>query len=40
MIMVEEVRQLRDELGLSEMGRDTIMTADSGHFIVENKKNE
>jgi hypothetical protein len=42
--MVEEVRQLRDELALSATGNEpkeeTVMTADSGYFSVENIKNE
>jgi transposase len=33
--MVQEVRQLRDELGLSE-GEGTTVTADSGYFSAEN----
>lgn len=38
--MVEEVRQLRDDLGLSETNKETVMTADSGYFSVENIKQE
>jgi transposase len=34
--MVDEVRQLRDELGLSETEEKTVMTADSGYFSAEN----
>ena len=38
--MVEEVRQIRDELSLDEMDEKTVMTADSGYFSVENIKQE
>jgi len=34
--VVEEVRQLRDELHLNEAGKETVMSADSGYFSVEN----
>ena len=38
--MVEEVRQLRDDLQLSETKKDTVMTADAGYFSVENISKE
>ena len=38
--MVKEVRQLREELHLEETKEKTVMTADSGYFIVENIKKE
>ena len=38
--MVEEVRQLRDELHLDGTKEKTVMTADSGYFSVENIKKE
>lgn len=38
--MVQEVRQLRDELGLAEAERKTVMTADRGYFSVENIRKE
>jgi len=38
--MVEEVRQLRDGLGLSETEEKTVMTTDRGYFSVENIKKE
>lgn len=38
--MVEEVRQLSDELCLNETDKETVMTADSGYFSVENIKKE
>jgi transposase len=38
--MVKEVRDLRDELGLSETKKDTVVTADRGYFSVENIKKE
>ena len=37
--MVKEVRQLRDELGLTEE-KKTVVTADSGYFSVENINKE
>jgi transposase len=37
--MVEQVRELRDELHLSEK-KETVVTADSGYFSVENIKQE
>ncbi len=37
--MVEEVRELRDELGLTEENK-TVVTADSGYFSVENISKE
>jgi transposase len=38
--MVNEVRQLRDDLGLSEAEKKTVMTADRGYFSVENIRKE
>ncbi len=38
--MVEEVRQLRDELGLDETKKETVVTVDSGYFSVENIQQE
>jgi transposase len=38
--MVAEVRQLRDELGLAEAKKKTVMTADRGYFGVENIRKE
>jgi len=38
--MVEEVRQLRDELSLNETDEKTVMTADRGYFSVENIRKE
>ncbi len=38
--MVEEVRQLRDELNIKETDEKTVMTADRGYFSVENIKQE
>jgi len=38
--MVDEVRQLRDDLGLSEAEKKTMMTADRGYFSVENIRKE
>jgi transposase len=38
--MVDEVRQLRDELSLNETDEKTVMTADRGYFSVENIKKE
>jgi len=38
--MVEEVRQLRDELSINETDEKTVMTADRGYFSVENIKKE
>ncbi len=32
--VVEEVRQMRYELGLGETGPETVMTADSAYFSV------
>lgn len=38
--MVEEVRELRDELGLDETKKETVVTVDSGYFSVENIQRE
>jgi len=38
--MVEEVRELRDELGIGETDEKTVMTADRGYFSIENIKKE
>ncbi len=38
--MVEEVRQLRDELSINETDEKTMITADRGYFSVENIKQE
>jgi hypothetical protein len=38
--MVKEVRQIRDELHPGETRQETVMTADSGYFSVENIKKE
>jgi len=38
--IVKEVRQLRDELYPGETEKETVMTADSGYFSVENIKKE
>jgi hypothetical protein len=38
--MVEEVRELRDELSISETDETTVMTADRGYFSVQNIKQE
>jgi len=38
--MVEEVRQLRDELSINETDEKTVMTADRGYFSIENIKQE
>jgi len=38
--MVDEVRQLRDELSLGEAQKKTVMTADRGYFSVENIRKE
>jgi transposase len=38
--MVDEVRQLREDLGVSETEKKTVMTADSGYFSMENIKKE
>jgi transposase len=38
--MVEEVRELRDELSINETDEKTVMTADRGYFSVENIKQE
>jgi hypothetical protein len=38
--MVEDVRELRDELSISETDKKTVMTADRGYFSVENIKQE
>jgi transposase len=38
--MVQEVRDLRDELGLNETKKETVMTIDSGYFSVENIQQE
>ena len=38
--MVAEVRQLRDELGLNETDKKTVVTADSGYFSVDNINKE
>jgi transposase len=38
--MVQEVRELRDELGLNEMKKETVVTIDSGYFSVENIQQE
>jgi len=38
--MVKEVRQIRDELQTGETRQETVMTADSGYFSVENIKKE
>ena len=38
--MVEEVRQLRDELSINETDEKTVMTADRGYFSVENINQE
>jgi len=38
--MVEEVRQLRDELSINETDEKTVMTADRGYFSVENIQKE
>ena len=38
--MVEEVRQLRNDLGLNETEKETVVTADRGYFSVENIKKE
>ena len=38
--MVKEVRQLWDELHLSETGKEAVMTADSDNFSLENIKKD
>jgi len=38
--MVKDVRQIRDELHPGETRQETVMTADSGYFSVENIKKE
>lgn len=38
--MVQEVRQLRDELGLDEIKKETVVTIDSGYFSAENIQQE
>jgi transposase len=38
--MVEDVRELRDELSISKTDEKTVMTADRGYFSVENIKQE
>jgi transposase len=38
--IVDEVRQLRDDLGLGEAEKKTVMTADRGYFSVENIRKE
>lgn len=38
--MVQEVRQLRDDLGVTEAEKNTVITADSGYFSEENIKKE
>jgi len=38
--MVQEVRQLRDDLGFSETEKETVVTADTGYFSMENIKQE
>jgi len=38
--MVAEVRELREDLGVSETEKETAITADSGYFSVENIKKE
>ncbi len=38
--MVEEVRQLKDELSINETDEKTVMTADRGYFSIENIKQE
>ena len=38
--MVQEVRQLRGNLNLSETEKETVVTADRGYFSVENIKKE
>ena len=38
--MVEEVRELRDELGLDETKKETVVTIDSGYFSAENIQQE
>jgi len=38
--MVEDVRELRDELNISKTDEKTVMTADRGYFSVENIKQE
>jgi transposase len=38
--MVEEVRQLRDELSINETDEKTVMTADRAYFSIENMKKE
>jgi len=38
--MVDEVRQLRNELNLNETDEKTVMTADRGYFSIENIKKE
>lgn len=38
--MVQEVRQLRDDLGISETKEETAMTTDSGYFSADNIKQE
>jgi len=38
--MVEDVRELRDELNISKTDEKTVMTADRGYFSIENIKQE
>jgi transposase len=38
--MVQEVRQLRDDLGVTEAEKKTVITADDGYFSVDNIRQE